>query len=248
MTKVLVCQHVAYEILGTLNPLLKEHGFRIRYVNFDRHPQSHPQLEGYDALVILGGPMNLDQRHEYRHLSHEIDMIGTALEQDIPVLGICLGAQLIAAALGATIRRNPVKEIGWYDLCLTEPGKRDPVLAPLKECQKIFQWHGDTFEIPKDAVHLAKTTDCPHQAFRYGDKVYAFQFHPEVDEAMIHRWLKVPRHVREMAALNGQIDPEQIRTDTSLHIAKMTQVSTRIFGAFIKLIGAPHKARQLPSR
>ena len=248
MSKVLVCQHVAYEILGTLNPLLKEHGLRIRYVNFDRHPHSHPRLEGYDALVILGGPMNLDQSDEYRHLIHEIELIKMALEEDIPILGICLGAQLIAAALDATIRRNPVKEIGWYDLCLTEAGKTDPLLAPLTKCKKIFQWHGDTFDIPKGAVHLAKTRDCPNQAFRYGNKVYAFQFHLEVDEAMVYRWLEVPRHVQELTALQGQIDAERIRTETPLHIERMKQLSTQVFGAFIKLIGTPRKATQLPSR
>lgn len=248
MRKVLVCQHVSYEILGTLNPLLKAHSLRIRYVNFDRHPHSHPRLSGYDALVILGGPMNLDQSDEYRHLKHEIELIQGALKQDIPILGICLGAQLIAAALGAAIRRNPVKEIGWYDLCLTEAGKKDPLLAPLQDCKKIFQWHGDTFDIPDGAVHLAKTKDCPHQAFRYGDKVYAFQFHPEVDEAMIYRWLKVPRHVEELAALRGLIDPEQIRAETPQHIDKMKQLSTQVFGAFIELIGAPPKATLLPSR
>ena len=248
MNKVLVCQHVAYEILGTLNPLLKDHGLRIRYVNFDRHPDKRLQLSGYDALVILGGPMNLDQKDEYVHLEHEIDLIRAALDRDIPILGICLGAQLIAAALGASIYRSPVKEIGWYDLCLTEAGKSDPLLAPLKDCKKIFQWHGDTFDIPEGAVHLAKTTDCPNQAFRYGDRVYAFQFHLEVDEAMIYRWLKVPRHLQELAELEGKIDPEQIRAETPQHIAKMKQIGTQAFEAFIALIGAPRKARSLPSR
>src|SRR5215471_12999412 len=128
MKKILVCQHVAYEILGTLNPLFKQNGFRIRYVNFGRFPDQKPSLEGYDGLVILGGPMNTDQQHEFPHLSEEVKMVQKALEMDIPILGICLGAQLIAQALGAKVGRNPQREIGWKEVFLTEEGKNDPVM------------------------------------------------------------------------------------------------------------------------
>ena len=96
MKKLLVCQHVPFEILGTLNPMLKSAGLRIQYVNFGRHPDARPDLGGYDGLVILGGPMNVGQVEAYPHLATELEMVRQALEMDIPTLGICLGAQLIA--------------------------------------------------------------------------------------------------------------------------------------------------------
>jgi GMP synthase (glutamine-hydrolysing) len=114
MKKILVCQHVPYEILGTLNPLFKSQGCRIRYLNFGRHPDAKISLEGYHGLVILGGPMNVDQESRYPHLTHEMELIEQALKKDLPILGICLGAQLIAKVLGAEVRPNSAKEIGWH--------------------------------------------------------------------------------------------------------------------------------------
>src|SRR5258706_8167392 len=121
MPRLLVCQHVPYEILGILNPLLKTAGFRIRYVNFGRHPGAEPSLAGYQGLVVLGGPMSVNQTAEHPHLAAEMRLIERALEQGLPVLGICLGAQLIAAALGARVYPNREKEIGWCDV--SPPGK-----------------------------------------------------------------------------------------------------------------------------
>jgi len=248
MSKVLIFQHVAYEILGTLNPLLKEHRYRLRYVNFDRHPHQQIDIAGYQGLIILGGPMNVDQEESCPHLREELRAIETALQADIPILGICLGAQLIAKALGADVGRNPCKEIGWYNVQRTEAGKGDPVLSHFGETEKIFQWHGDTFEMPRDAVHLASSKACLNQAFRYGDRVYGFQFHLECDEAMIYRWLEVPRYREELEELKGTIDPQGIRAQTPTHIANLMALSQRTFGAFLDLIGKPGRTTALPSR
>jgi len=248
MKKILVCQHVGYEILGTLNPLFKKHGFRIRYVNFGRFPELQPSIDGYRGLVLLGGPMNTHQCQEFPHLDYEVRMIETALKQDIPVLGICLGAQLVAKALGAEVGPNPEKEIGWYDLSLTSHGQADTVLANFQDKEKIFQWHGDTFQIPRGSVHLATSPSCQNQAFRYGDKVYGFQFHLEVDEAMIERWLEVPRHKKEIEGLRGKIDPEVIRRQTPEYIRRLKALSEQTFGEFINLFGVKKKFRLLPSR
>ncbi len=248
MRKILVCQHVPYEPLGTLNPLFKEHGFRIRYVNFGRHPEMKPGMEGYHGLIILGGPMNVDQVERHPHLSHEVELIREALRRDVPVLGICLGSQLIAHALGSQVKRNLEKEIGWYDVALTEAGKKDPVMGNFQPREKLFQWHGDTFDIPQGAVHLALSGTCSSQAFRYGDKVYGFQFHLEVDEPMIQRWFQVPHHVEELRQLGGKIDPQTILTQTPLHIERLKSLSAKTFTEFLKLFGAAKKFRCLPSR
>ena len=250
MKKLLVCQHVAYEPLGTLDPLFRSAGFRIRYVNFGRQADLKPSTEGYHGLVILGGPMNVDETVKHPHLAHETAMIREAFQQNIPILGICLGAQLIAKALGAKVMKNWVKEIGWYDVAPTREGKSDPVLKHFQPVEKIFQWHGDTFDIPDGAVCLVSSKLCANQAFRHGDRVYGFQFHLEVDEAMIEHWLKVPDHREELKDLPDTIDADTIRRETPAHIHRLKKLSDKTFGEFIKLFGPidTHSKRFLPSR
>lgn len=248
MHRLLVFQHVPHEILGTLDPLLRDAGFRIRYQNFGRKSDAVPDLDRYHGLIVLGGPMNCDQVHHYPHLATEIAAIRVAIAARKPVLGICLGAQLVACALGARVSANPVKEIGWYDVEPTAEGRRDPLFRHFSAREKIFQWHGDTFAIPDGAVHLAASPDCPNQAFRYGDNVYGLQFHLEVDEPMIHRWLHAPVNVRELEELRGSIDPQRIATDTPLHVAQSQTLGTRLFGEFLRLFHRRHRRVALPSR
>lgn len=250
MKKLLVCQHVAHEALGTLAPLFKGAGFRIRYVNFGRHPDLKPSLDGYHGLVILGGPMNVDETSIHPHLAFEVTMIEEALKQNIPILGICLGAQLIAKALGARVAKNPVKEIGWYDISITAEGKNDPILKHFKPVEKIFQWHGDTFDIPAGALHLLSSELCLNQAFRFGDRVYGFQFHLEVDRRMIERWLKVPDNRREIEASDDSIDAETIRKETPAYIGHLKKLSDLTFGELVKLFGPEKKKskKMLPWR
>lgn len=248
MKKLLVLQHVPHEILGTLNPLLKRAGFRIRYVNFARHPDAEPSLDGYDGMVILGGPMSVNDAHRLPHLNTEMRLIEQALQRDLPVLGICLGAQLIAKTLGARVYANGEKEIGWYDVSPTDHGEADPLLAEFGESEKIFQWHGETFDIPRSGLHLAFSSLCAHQAFRYGANVYGFQFHLEVDEPMIHRWLRVAENKKEISTLGGKIDADQIQAVTPLYIGRLKQLSERVFGEFTRLFGAEKSRCFLPSR
>src|SRR4029077_21161117 len=146
MKKLLVLQHVPHEILGTLNPLLKRAGFRIRYVNFGRYPDAQPSLDGYDGLVVLGGPMSAYDDTRLPHLRTEMKLIEAALQRNLPILGICLGAQLIARSLGARVFANHTKEIGWYNVHPSEHAEDDPLFRKFNEVEKIFQWHGDTFE------------------------------------------------------------------------------------------------------
>ncbi len=247
MPKLLVAQHVAYEILGTLDPLLRSYGFRIRYVNFGRHPDARPSLDGYHGLVVLGGPMNVDQTQLFPHLETELRLIEDAMRREIPILGVCLGAQLLARALGAVIRQNPEKEIGWYDVTPTEAGRRDALLSHLGDGEKIYQWHGDTFDIPAGAAHLASSAACPNQAFRWGDRSYGFQFHLEVDNAMIHRWLDLPLMRNEIAA-EGGICGNEIQRQTQLHGKKLESLSERVFTDFVRLFGDLHRRSPHPHR
>lgn len=248
MRRVLVFQHVAHEILGTLNPLLKGAGMRIRYVNFGRDPDAKPNLDGYEGLVVLGGPMNVDQVDRFPHLRTEVEAIQDALDRDIPVLGICLGAQLIARALGAPVGPAVQKEIGWYDVSVSEPGSNDPLLSTFAPTERIFQWHGDTFDVPHGAEHLASSEICPNQAFRYGDKVYGLQFHLEVDAPLVERWLSIPVHQAEIDAEGGVIDPEEIRRETQERITPACELADRTFGQWVRLFGREKRGRILASR
>lgn len=248
MKKLLVLQHVAHELLGTLNPLLKRSGFRIRYVNFARYPDAQPSLDGYDGLVVLGGPMSVNDTGRLPHLIIEMKLIEKALQKNLPVLGICLGAQLIAKTLGAAVYPIREKEIGWYDVSPTDHAQSDPLLTAFAATEKIFQWHGETFDIPRSTRHLAFSSLCANQAFRYGNNVYGFQFHLEVDEAMIHRWLRIAENRREIAALGGATTPEHIHRETPEYIGRLQQLSEHVFGEFISLFGMKNKFLQLPSR
>jgi GMP synthase (glutamine-hydrolysing) len=247
-SRVLVFQHVAAEPLGTLDPLVRARGHRIRFVNFERDPDAAPSIDRYDGLIVLGGPMNVEDRDRHPHLRTELVAIERALAQDKPVLGICLGAQLLAHVLGAHVGRHAQPEIGWYDLSLTPAGLADPVLSPLGRQAPVFQWHGCAFGIPGGATHLARTATCDNQAFRYGVNAYGFQFHLEVDEALIERWLAIPEYRDELIAAGLGHDADDIRAHTLARIAAMKRSALPVFESFLDLIGRPARRVVLPSR
>lgn len=244
MSRILVFQHVAAEPLGTLDALIRQRGHRVKFVNFERQPDARPKLDRYSGLIVLGGPMNVEDRATRTHLQTEIELIGEALAQDKPVLGICLGAQLLAHALGAEVRRHHVSEIGWYDLDVTDAGRGDRVLAPLGALAPVFQWHGYTFDLPAGVAHLASTSTCENQAFRHGDKAYGFQFHLEMDQPLIDRWLNLPAYRDELIAAGLGRDPDAIRADTLPRIAAMQAAAQEVFNRFLDLIGTPARRRR----
>ena len=244
--KILVFQHVPYEPLGTLDPLLKRAGFRIRYVNFGRNPTERPSLDGYAGLIVLGGPMNADQVGDYPHLATELELIAEALEQDISILGICLGAQLLAKALGGRVLAGAGQEIGWHGVKTTQDGLNDPVLAEFGKVSEVFQWHDDIIELPDNTVHLAHSEQCPVQAFRHGEHAYGFQFHLEADAALIERWLTVPQHQDVFA--NGDLEAAQIRDRIAASIQPLMSLSDATFSRWIERFPVRPRKRHLPSR
>lgn len=248
MRRMLVFQHVPYEILGTLDPMLREHGFRIRYVNFGRDGEARPDVSRYHGLIVLGGPMNCDEADRHPHLDFETEAIRAAVERGMPVLGICLGGQLIARALGARVTRNPVREIGWHDVAPTAAGVRDPLFAHFAATEKIFQWHGDTFAIPPGAEHLAASPGCANQAFRYGENVYALQFHLEVDTPLIERWLATPAMERELGCPGPGVDAARVRADTARHIGRSLALGRAFFGEYLHAFHRRQRRSPLSSR
>lgn len=228
--------------------MLRSRGHRIRYVNFHRDPDAQPKVDRYQALIVLGGPMMPDQADAFPHLKTEMRCIETALKQDMPVLGICLGAQLLAHALGAPMRPSPAWEIGWYDLTPSAPAADDRVLRKIPAARPVFQWHGYTFGLPDGATHLASSELCENQAFRYGESAYGFQFHLELDERLINRWLNLPHYFEELERSDVPHDAETIRRHTHQFIGDSVALSHEVFGAFLDPLGAPAARHILPSR
>lgn len=248
MSRLLVFQHVAAEPLGTLDPLIRRRGHRIRFKNFERHPDTQPNVERYRGLIVLGGPMNVEDHAHRAHLLTEMRAIERMLELGRPVLGICLGAQLLAHVLGAPVQRHPTPEIGWHRLQLTDAGRADPVLAPLGDAAPVFQWHRYSFQVPPSAEHLARTDDCEPQAFRHGDNAYGLQFHLEMDRPLIERWLANPHYARELAAHGHALDAGTIRAQTEAHLPAMQQHAEAVFNRFLDRVGRPQRRHTLPSR
>jgi GMP synthase (glutamine-hydrolysing) len=246
--KVLVFQHVPYEPLGTLDPLLKEAGFRIRYVNFGREPEARPRLDKYEALIVLGGPMNSDQIDSYPNLLTEVAIIRDAVDRGMSVLGICLGAQLLAKALGGTVSRNERREIGWHDIEMTAAGRNDPVLSTFAPWQPVFQWHEDGIGLPPGAERLAGSPASEVQAFRFGELAYGFQFHLEVNRPLIERWLTVPDHQATLEEEKGHVDPEVIRRHTDVMIGPLQALSRETFLRWINRFEMGPRRQHLPSR
>lgn len=245
MRKIMVVQHVAHEPLGTLNPMLKAAGFRIRYVNFGRHPDTVPSLEGYRGLIVLGGPMGVYETAKFPHLVHEMTMIEDALKRQIPILGICLGSQLLAQVLGAKVEKAKTMEIGWLDVHRTAHG--DPLFEGYSPVEKVFQLHQDTFEIPKGAVHLKRSDLYEGQAFRYGANAYGLQFHLEVDKAMVHRWLKIADNIQMLKDSKGLYSAEEILAGTERFMARNLELAQMSFKRFIEIFQLPDRPLLLGS-
>jgi GMP synthase-like glutamine amidotransferase len=185
----LIIKHVEIEGPGLIEDYLKQE--KILYQILNLTPSLHfPKLDDLTHIVILGGPMNVYEVDRYPFLREEDLFIKEAIQRGKSILGICLGAQLIAKALGGKVFKAPVKEIGWYDVSLTRIGSIDPLFSNLPKTFSVFQWHEDTFEIPHSAILIATSFFVPYQAFRYGDKAYGLQFHLEVTQEMIHQWME----------------------------------------------------------
>jgi len=183
--KVHFLQHVAFEGLASIEPMLLAQGHTISATHFYME-QTLPALDEFDALIIMGGPMSIKDEAEYPWLSSEKAFIKQAIENDKNVLGICLGAQLIASILGAKVQQNPTKEIGWFPVTTTAEALK-PLLPSNLD---VFHWHGETFDIPQGATALANSAACQNQGFIYQDKVIALQFHLETTQRLAKALIK----------------------------------------------------------
>lgn len=201
---VLVVQQIACEGPGVFGDIMDGLGVRFHVANMERG-DSLPSISNCRALIVMGGPMSVYDEKDYPFLIAEDTIIKAAVRTGVPFLGVCLGGQLLAKALRARVRRNRVKEIGFHEVALTERGMRDPLFSGLGDKLSVFQWHGDTFAIPRGGLRLATASSCANQAFRYGPNAYGLQFHIEVTVDMIREWARCYRHELEAERLSRDV-------------------------------------------
>lgn len=219
-------QHLSFEDLGAWEDTFYSLGHRVRY--FEAGIEDLSKALQYEGLtVILGGPIGAYETNNYPFLQQEIDLLKVRLEKNLPTLGICLGAQLIAYALNAKVYEGHIKEIGWSKLKLNTV-ENNP-LQFLKEIE-VLHWHGDTFELPSNAELLASTINYPNQAFRIGKNILALQFHAEVAKESLEKWLI--GHNSELR--NNNIDISALRIDNQKYATPLEQTSSQILEVFIK--------------
>lgn len=186
-------KHVSFEGLGSIQEWSTKNSHILTSTNFYVN-ENLPDLNSIDWLIIMGGPMSVYDEKEFRWLSKEKVFIKNAIENGKTVIGICLGAQLIAQILGAQVYPNKQKEIGWFTIRLTESAKQHPLFNGLNSEITVFHWHGDTFELPENAIAIAKSDACNNQGFIYKQNVLALQFHLETTKESVQQMIENGRH------------------------------------------------------
>ncbi|WP_315838361.1 glutamine amidotransferase [Bradyrhizobium prioriisuperbiae] len=210
MTKTAIAiRHIAFEDLGSFQTVLEAAGYTVQYRDAGVDDLRALRADTVDLLAVLGGPIGAYQDDDYPFLTGEISLIESRLALGRPTLGICLGAQLMARALGARVYPGPAAEIGWAPVTLTDAGRAGPLrcLADVA----MLHWHGDTFDLPEGAERLASTSICANQAFAIGRNTLAFQFHPEAGGRDFERWLI--GHASELARVG--LSPQSLRADNA---------------------------------
>jgi GMP synthase (glutamine-hydrolysing) len=228
----LALRHIAFEDLGLLRPVLEANGWQVSLREGPLCDFADPALFEADLLVVLGGPIGAYETDIYPFLVLETRLIEQRLKAGKAVLGICLGAQLMAAALGARVYPGGKKEIGWGKVTATQEGAAS-ALAPLaKDEARVLHWHGDTFDLPQDAVRLISNENYPNQAFSYGAKALGLQFHLEAVPSRIESWLV--GHALELA--KAGIDIPQLRVETKNLAPLVERQAQKIFDTWVKAL------------
>lgn len=204
---ILFIKHITIEGPGTIADFLEDNKLPYTVIDLSQGDKV-PKLEkDFRSVISLGGPMNVYEEEKYRFLKEEDFLLKRIAGEEVPFLGICLGAQLIAKATGAQVTKNPEKEIGWYKIVLNDNGIKDDLFRDFPEVFKVFQWHGDTFGIPHGGKRLAFSELCQNQALKYGRHIYGIQFHVEVTKDMIAQWSDA--YKGELESLRGIVSDKQ---------------------------------------
>ena len=228
--RILGIHQEADSSLCTLEGPIEERGHELHHW----HPwrgERRPDLDSYDAVIAMGGIVHPDQHEQYPWLTAELDVLRTLARDGVPVLGVCLGAQLLAHALGAEVARLPEHEVGWYEVVTTPAARHDALLGEFPERLQAFQWHEYGFTPPPGATVLAASPRTPHQAVRLAERAWAVQFHIEVDASVIARWLV--EGARELA--DKGIAAADVEADTRRHVEAYTALARSLAHGFLQV-------------
>ena len=235
MKRVLAIQFCWDDPPGNLGEIMQEHDIFYEVVEADKYPVPDPTE--FDAILAMGGPQHVGDNETYPYLVGVESAIRKAVEEDIPYLGICLGGQLLAHALGAPVKRHAITPLGFYEVQITAGGKTDPLFRGLPGYQQVFHWHEDTFDIPKEAVQLASNAQTENQAFRYGRYAYGTQYHLEVTPAMLDVWLHFPEYRQEIVSTLGESAVDNFVSDSARLFPLYHQHTRIMFENFLKIGG-----------
>jgi GMP synthase (glutamine-hydrolysing) len=234
---VLVLQHIACEPPAAFEDELRERGFDLVRVELDEG-EPLPDWREFAAVVVMGGPMGAYEDGAYPWLEPEKRLLREAVAADVPVWGVCLGAQLLAASLGARVYKGDRPEVGLLPVELTPDAGADPVFGAAPSSFTTLQWHGDTFELPAGATLLASSPAYPNQAFRIG-RSYGLQFHVEVALELATEWGEVPAYAESLEATLGAGALERLLAGVAEHAPAMVTLARELFGRWLELAGAP---------
>jgi len=227
---VWVLQHAPSETLGTIEDALRGHGIGCSYIQTYAGKSVPREMADKSGLIVMGGPMGVYEQAKYPFLRDEMRLIESALTVGRPVLGVCLGSQMLAAVLGAEVKKGERKELGWHAVTLSESSAQDSLFAGLKPEFWPFHWHGDVFSLPEKAVSLAFSRQTPCQAFRYGKNAYGILFHLEVTQAQISQMLSdFAEELRETGGEAAAIWEQMPR-----HLPALQEIAGNVFGRWAK--------------
>jgi GMP synthase (glutamine-hydrolysing) len=226
---VIILRHVPYEGPGLIEDMLDGRGLSYRII--DIFEEGVPLgVAGFTGIVSMGGPMSVNKGTE--EIEKEKELLLEALGRNIPILGVCLGAQILASALGSKVYAGEQPEVGWGDVSLTQHGIADPLLAGVDHVLPVLHWHGETFDLPEGAVRLASSEKFENQAYRVGNKAYGLQFHLEIDNEMVQEW--VERDLEEEIRIVSE--PEEILEGIKSHLHAVRFGGALVIGRFLDLV------------
>jgi GMP synthase (glutamine-hydrolysing) len=237
--RVLILQHIACEPPGGFEDLLRSRDAELLRVELDEGEPLPPSGRAFDLVIAMGGPMSVNDEREHPWLRDEKRLIADAVRAGVPFWGACLGVQLLAASLGASVYPGASPEVGVLPITLTDAARSDPVFTGLPREFPTLQWHGDTFDLPEGAVLLAGSAACPHQAFRWGERAYGVQFHVEVSDAMAVEWSNVPAYAAYADRVLGPGALEPMLATFGERGDEIRANGRSMFGRFLERVVAP---------
>ncbi len=229
---ILIIKNCTAEGPGIITVVLDRNNQTYKIIDLEKKDTLPENVNKYKGYIILGGTMNVYEQEKYPFLKAEELMIKKIIESDLPLLGICLGAQMLTKSVGDTVDLDSCKEVGWTEIELTETGANDKIFSGIERSFNVFQWHSDTFHIPKNGTRLATGSKCKNQAFKIKTNIYAFQFHIEVTADIVKNWLgSYTTEKNDKLAIN----PDEVFSDTEKYIDKSVETGIKIIENFIKL-------------